>query len=99
MYKQVIKVHQHTILKALHYPIHEPLKRARGVAKAKRHDCKLEQTPLGVERSHVLVTLLHANLVITLLQVQAGKELTRPQSVEQFVNTGNGVPIHTRVCI
>ena len=98
-HNDVVHVYTCAMFQTAQLLVHETLKRAWRVSKTKGHYLELIQPPLAQESRAVLMLRFNFDLVIPLLQVQTGENVTPMQAVQQFVNAWNWVPIKTSIGI
>ena len=98
-HNDVVHVHTCAMFQTGQLLVHETLECAWRVCKTKGHHLELIQPPLAQESRAVLMLRFNFDLVIPLLQVQTGENVTPMQTVQKFVNARNWVPIKTSIGI
>ena len=92
IHQQVIKVHKEEVIQStVKHIVHQTLESARSIGESKGQNGELIQTKSAQERGFRLIPRVNGNLVISLLQVNAGNHTGIEQTIQQIVNARYGI--------
>ena len=77
--------------------VHKALKGTGGIGQTKRHHFELKQAPLARKRSEMGVLGRDFNLMISLLQIKAAEDRATRKTVQNLVNTRDGISVQTSI--
>ena len=87
MHNDVIHVHMCTMFQPRSLLVYEALEGAGGVGEPKCHHLILVKPPLANKCSTKLVLRSNLNLLVAMLQVQAGEDVAACQAIQQLIDT------------